>query len=122
MGLFNRLKKGLFKTKKSLVEDTEKLAKGRKVDEALLDEFEELLIMADLGPQAADAITEALKAKVKEDKIKNERDLTRAFKEEAQKILKEGHALMCAGESGLFQLPEAMRHQCPSPAPPPLVS
>jgi fused signal recognition particle receptor len=98
VGLFNRLKKGLFKTKKSLVEDTEKLAKGRKVDEALLDEFEELLIMADLGPQAADAITEALKAKVKEDKIKNERDLTRAFKEEAQKILKEGHALMCAGE------------------------
>lgn len=98
MGLFNRLKKGLFKTKKSLVEDTEKLAKGRKVDEALLDEFEELLIMADLGPQAADAITEALKAKVKEEKIKNERDLTRAFKEEAQKILKEGHALMCAGE------------------------
>ena len=98
MGLFNRLKKGLFKTKKSLAEDTEKLAKGRKVDEALLDEFEELLIMADLGPQAADAITEALKAKVKEEKIKNERDLTRAFKEEAQKILKEGHALMCAGE------------------------
>jgi fused signal recognition particle receptor len=98
VGLFNRLKKGLFKTKKSLVEDTEKLAKGRKVDDALLDEFEELLIMADLGPQAADAITEALKAKVKEDKIKNERDLTKAFKEEAQKILKEGHALMCAGE------------------------
>lgn len=98
MGLFNRLKKGLFKTKKSLVEDTEKLAKGRKVDDALLDEFEELLIMADLGPQAADAITEALKAKVKEDKIKNEHDLTKAFKEEAQKILKEGHALMCAGE------------------------
>jgi len=98
VGLFNRLKKGLFKTKKSLAEDTEKLAKGRKVDEALLDEFEELLIMADLGPQAADAITEALKAKVKEEKIKNERDLTRAFKEEAQKILKEGHALMCAGE------------------------
>jgi len=99
VGLFNRLKKGLFKTKKSLVEDTEKLAKGRKVDDALLDEFEELLIMADLGPQAADAITEALKAKVKEDKIKNERDLTKAFKEEAQKILKEGHALMCAGEN-----------------------
>ena len=53
MGIFDRLKKGLFKTKKSLVEDTAKLAKGRKVDDALLDEFEELLIMADIGPQAA---------------------------------------------------------------------
>jgi len=35
MGLFERLKKGLFKTRKSLVEDTEKLAKGRKVDDTL---------------------------------------------------------------------------------------
>ena len=98
MGLFDKLKKGLFKTRKSLVEDTEKLAKGRKVDDALLDEFEELLIMADIGPQAADTITEALRERVKEEKIKNERDLTEAFKVEAQKLLKEGHAIMSAGE------------------------
>ncbi len=98
MGFINKLKKGLFKTRKSLIEDTEALAKGRKVDEALLDEFEELLIMADVGPQASDAITEALKEKVKQDKIKNERDLKIAFKEEVNKILKEGHKVMCAGE------------------------
>ncbi len=98
MGLFDKLKKGLFKTRKSLVEDTEKLAKGRKVDDALLDEFEELLIMADIGPQAADTITEALRERVREEKIKNEHDLTEAFKVEAQKLLKEGHALMSAGE------------------------
>ena len=99
MGVFDRLKKGLFKTRKSLVEDTEKLARGRKVDDALLDEFEELLIMADIGPQAADAISGALRVKVKEDKIKNERDLKSAFKKEVQKILKEGHKVMCAGEN-----------------------
>ena len=99
MGVFDKLKKGLFKTKKSLIEDTEKLAKGRKVDDALLDEFEELLIMADVGPQAADTITEALREKVKEEKIKNERDLSAAFKEEVRKILKEGHKVMCAGEN-----------------------
>lgn len=98
MGLFDKLKTGLFKTRKSLVEDAEKLAKGRKVDDSLLDEFEELLIMADVGPQAADAITEALRERVKEEKIKNERDLIKAFKEEAGKLLKEGHALMSAGE------------------------
>ena len=98
MGLFDNLKKGLFKTRKSLVEDTEKLAKGRKVDDALLDEFEELLIMADVGPQAADTITEALRERVREEKIKNERDLTEAFKVEAIKLLKEGHSLMSAGE------------------------
>ena len=98
MGLFGKLKKGLFKTKKSLVENTEALAKGRKVDDALLDEFEELLIMADIGPQAALTITEALRQKVKEERIKNERDLKSAFKEEVTKILKEGHKVMCAGE------------------------
>lgn len=98
MGLFDNLKKGLFKTKKSLVEDTEKLARGRKVDDSLLDEFEELLIMADIGPMAADAITEALREKVKEERIKNERDLKAAFKEEVRKMLKEGHKVMSAGE------------------------
>ncbi len=98
MGLFDKLKKGLFKTKKSLVEDTEKLAKGRKVDDALLEEFEELLIMSDVGPQASSDITEALREKVKQDKIKNERDLREAFQEEVRKILKEGHKVMCAGE------------------------
>jgi fused signal recognition particle receptor len=98
VGVFNRLKKGLFKTRKSLVEDTEKLAKGRKVDESLLEEFEELLIMADIGPLAADSITEALREKVREEKIKNERDLKAAFKVEVKKILKEGHKVMCAGE------------------------
>jgi fused signal recognition particle receptor len=98
VGLFDKLKKGLFKTKKSLVEETEALAKGRKVDDALLDEFEEVLIMADVGPQAALTITDALREKVKQDKIKNERDLKAAFKEEVAKMLKEGHKVMCAGE------------------------
>ncbi len=99
MGLFDKLKKGLFKTRKTLVEDTEKIAKGRKVDDALLDEFEELLIMADIGPQAASSITEALRQRAREDRIKNERDLNEAFKEEVKKILKAGHALMCSGEA-----------------------
>lgn len=99
MGLFNRLKKGLFKTRKSLVDDTDALFKGRKVDDNLLEEFEELLIMADVGPQAADSITEALREKVKQEKIRNERDLKEAFKEEVRKILKEGHKVMCAGEN-----------------------
>ena len=43
MGLFDKLKSGLFKTRKSLVDNAEELARGRDVDDALLDEFEELL-------------------------------------------------------------------------------
>lgn len=99
MGLLDRLKNGLFKTRKSLVDDTAALAKGRKVDDGLLDEFEELLIMADVGPQAADSITASLREKVKQEKIRNERDLREAFKEEVRKILREGHKVISAGEN-----------------------
>ena len=98
MGLFDKLKKGLLKTRKSLIEQTEALVRGRKVDEAFLEEFEELLVMADVGPQAADAITGALRDKVRHDRIKNERDLKEAFKEEVGKMLHDGHRIMCAGE------------------------
>jgi fused signal recognition particle receptor len=98
VGLFDRLKEGLFKTKKSLIENVERLVSGRIVDDRLLDEFEELLIMADVGPQAAESITQSLKAKVKEQKIRNENDLKDAFKEEVKKILINGHKVMCAGE------------------------
>lgn len=98
MGLFDKLKSGLFKTKKSLVDDTEALVRGRKVDDNLIDEFEEILIMADVGPQASMAITEALREKIKQDRIKDETDLKLAFKEEVRNILREGHKVMCAGE------------------------
>ncbi|MDO8281150.1 MAG: signal recognition particle-docking protein FtsY [Thermodesulfovibrionia bacterium] len=98
MGFFEKLKNGLLKTKKFLIEDTEKLAKGRKVDDALLDEFEDLLIMADIGPLAAGAITGALRERARQDSIKNEKDLVAAFKAEVKKILKQGPALMCSGE------------------------
>ena len=98
MGLFDKLKSGLFKTKKSLVDDTEALVRGRKVDDDLIDEFEEVLIMADVGPQASMAITEALREKIKQDRIKDETDLKLAFKEEVRNILREGHKVMCAGE------------------------
>jgi fused signal recognition particle receptor len=98
VGLFDKLKQGLFKTKKSLIENVERLVSGRTVDDRLLDEFEELLIMADVGPLAAESITKSLKAKVREQKIRNERDLKDAFKEEVKKILIGGHKVMCAGE------------------------
>ncbi len=99
MGLFDKLKSGLFKTKKSLVDDTEALARGRKVDDNLIDEFEEMLIMADVGPQASMTIAGALREKIKHDRIKDETDLKLAFKEEVKNILKEGHKVICAGEN-----------------------
>lgn len=98
MGFFDKLKRGLSKTRKSLVENTTSIASGRPIDENLLEEFEELLIVADVGPQAASAIITGLREGVKAGKIRNEGDLKTAMKEEMKKILHQGTKIMCAGE------------------------
>lgn len=98
MGFFEKLKQGLSKTRKAIVEKAEALFRGRAVNEALLEELEELLIMADVGPQAASSITGALRERVKKGKISDAGQLEAAMKEEIRGMLKEGHRIICAGE------------------------
>lgn len=98
MGFFDKLKQGLSKTRKALIENTEVLFRGKAVDESLLEEFEEILILADAGPQAAASITNSLREKVKQGRMLNDNDLKSALKEEIRKMLKESSRIMCAGE------------------------
>ncbi|MBI5056445.1 MAG: signal recognition particle-docking protein FtsY [Nitrospirae bacterium] len=98
MGFFDKLKQGLAKTRKALIENTEALFRGRAVDESLLEDLEEILIMADVGPQAAASITGALREKVKQGKPFNSNGLKGALKEEIRAMLKTGTSIMCAGE------------------------
>ena len=50
MGFFDKLKKGLAKTKENLTNKIEKLIIGyADIDEEFLEELEETLIMADVG-------------------------------------------------------------------------
>lgn len=98
MGLFERLKQGLLKTRKALIENAEALFRGRKVDESLLEELEELLIMADVGPKASASITNALRERVKSGKISDAKGLEDALKEEIKNILCEGHKVISSGE------------------------
>lgn len=98
MGFFEKLKQGLSKTRKAIVEKAEALFRGRAVNDALLEELEELLIMADVGPQAASSITGALRERVKKGKISDAGQLEAAMKEEIRGMLKEGHRIICAGE------------------------
>jgi len=98
VGFFDKLKQGLAKTRKALIENTEALFRGGAVDESLLEELEEILIMADVGPQAAASITGSLREKVKQGKVSDSRDLRAALKEEMRKGLRTGQKIMCAGE------------------------
>ena len=71
MGLFDKLKNGLFKTKNAIVGKIDALFKAfRKVDEDLFDELEELLISADIGVSTTEEILDELREYVKDNKIK----------------------------------------------------
>lgn len=98
MGLFERLKEGLSKTKKLLIENAEALFMGRAVDENLLEELEEVLVMADVGPKAAASIVGALREKVKKGKIPDSISLKKALKEEIKSALQDGNGIKITGE------------------------
>ncbi len=71
MGFFDKLKKGLFKTKDVIVGKIDSLFKSfRKVDEELFEELEELLISADIGVNTTEDILDELREFVRENKIK----------------------------------------------------
>ena len=70
-GFFGRLAAGLTKTRNSIVSGIEAIFSGSgSIDDDFYEELEEILIMADIGINATSSIIENLKAKVKENKIK----------------------------------------------------
>jgi fused signal recognition particle receptor len=65
MGFFDRLKESLTKTRKSFVGKVESILTGRKIDEAALEELEEILIMSDVGTKAASEIMTVIREKTR---------------------------------------------------------
>ncbi|CUH92652.1 signal recognition particle-docking protein FtsY [Herbinix luporum] len=71
-GFFGKLVKGLTKTRNNIVQGIDAIFSGfSSIDEDFYEELEEILIMADLGVKTTTAIIEDLRAKVKENKIKD---------------------------------------------------
>ncbi|MCM1257695.1 MAG: signal recognition particle-docking protein FtsY [Roseburia sp.] len=74
-GFFGRLVAGLTKTRETIVSGIDSIFSGfSSIDEDFYEEIEEILIMGDLGVNATEEIIENLKAKVKENKIKESAD------------------------------------------------
>jgi fused signal recognition particle receptor len=70
-GFFSKLVSGLSKTRKNIIEGIDAVFSGfSSIDEDFYEELEELLIMADIGVNTTTAILDNLRAKVKENKIK----------------------------------------------------
>ena len=71
MGFFDRLKEGLKKTQKAIFGPLNKLFFSYGgIDDDFYEELSDLLIMADIGVSTAGEICDALRARVKEKKIK----------------------------------------------------
>ncbi|MDR1961680.1 MAG: signal recognition particle-docking protein FtsY [Gracilibacteraceae bacterium] len=75
-GFFGRLKEGLSKTKQSFIGQMERVFTGAaKVDEALYEELEDVLLRSDAGVQASLALVESLRRAVKEKRLSDPADL-----------------------------------------------
>jgi fused signal recognition particle receptor len=85
-GWFQRLKAGLSRSSSKLTESITGIFTKRKLDRALLDELEEALIAADLGPATAQKLTAAL-AKDRFDKEVTPEEVRGLFADEIAKML-----------------------------------
>lgn len=75
VGFFKRLVSGLTKTRDNIVSGIDSIFSGfSSIDEDFYEELEETLIMGDLGVRATEAILDDLRAKVKEQHIKEPMD------------------------------------------------
>ena len=79
MGLFDKFKKGLAKTRASFVGGLKSvLTLGRRIDEDLLEELEESLLLSDVGPETTSGLLEAVRAGAKAGRLAQAEDV-RAF-------------------------------------------
>ena len=75
MGLFDKLKNGLAKTRDSIAQSFDNVFGPSDIDDDFYEELEEILIMSDIGVNTTENIIEDLKVKVKENHIKQTADL-----------------------------------------------
>ena len=87
-GLFARLKQGLSRTRESFTAGLASLLLGKKViDDDLLEEIETLLLTADVGIEATNALITDLTKRVKRNQLTDSEALYYALQEDMQAIL-----------------------------------
>ena len=88
MGFFDKLKKGMNKTKNSFDEKINNIFHSlKKIDEDFLEELEEILIMSDIGIETSVKIIQNLRQRLKQEKIQEEEQVKQILREEMEKIL-----------------------------------
>lgn len=98
MGLFDRLKEGLAKTRKGFIEKVESVFMQGKIDEEVVNELEEILITSDIGVHAAAEIVNFLKDKIKKGEIRDSASAKEFLKKEMISLLGSSSPVVLFGE------------------------
>ena len=90
MGLFDKLKAGLSKTRNALTKNLDNLVFGKRIlDQSLFDELEELLITADMGPQFTHDLINDVKQRVKRNELQDAGQIKKVLQERMMAILQQ---------------------------------
>jgi fused signal recognition particle receptor len=87
VGIFDKIKSGLSRTRDQLTTRIEWVVKGKPIDEDAFDEIEEAILLADTGVETAALLMDALKERWRRGYIKTPEDIKRSLAEEVEKIL-----------------------------------
>ncbi len=88
MGLFDKIKSGLAKTRDAVASQVDSIIKTfTPLNDEFFDELEEALILADLGVQTAVGICETLRDRAKEKKLRSSEEIREELKEILREIL-----------------------------------
>jgi fused signal recognition particle receptor len=88
MGIFDKIRNGLAKTRDQFLTRIEWAVKGKPIDEDAFDEIEEAMILADVGFETTQTFMAALKERWKRGYIKTSEDIGQAMREEVEGLLK----------------------------------
>ena len=86
-GFADRIKKGLSKTREKLTTELTSLFTGKKIDEALFEELETILLTSDVGISATTYLLESIRASVKKNNIENADEIKGLLKEKLIELL-----------------------------------
>ncbi len=88
LGFFEKLKKGLSKTRDNFTEQISSIIKSyQKVDGELFEELEEVLITADVGIETTMDLIDNLRDRVKEEKVTDPEEVMGLLKSEIEKLM-----------------------------------
>jgi fused signal recognition particle receptor len=87
MGLFDKLKESLTRTRKGIAEGIESVVRRGKVDEETLEELEELLLRADVGVRTTEDLLATLRERAQQKRLEDADAVRGALREAVLEIL-----------------------------------